>query len=85
MEVAPQLKESLNKNFFDFLLTFKQVSRWYFFYLPNHIKILLKPTTICKYFLRIFQVLICRFKDVPVSRCGIGNVTCALVNFNYSI
>nr|XP_009681723.1 PREDICTED: UPF0505 protein C16orf62 homolog isoform X1 [Struthio camelus australis] len=25
MEVAPQLKESLNKNFFDFLLTFKQV------------------------------------------------------------
>ncbi|NWW38877.1 CP062 protein, partial [Panurus biarmicus] len=24
MEVAPQLKESLNKNFFDFLLTFKQ-------------------------------------------------------------
>lgn len=27
MEVAPQLKESLNKNFFDFLLTFKQVSK----------------------------------------------------------
>lgn len=25
MEVAPHLKESLNKNFFDFLLTFKQV------------------------------------------------------------
>uniref|UniRef100_A0A8C3Y6S3 VPS35 endosomal protein-sorting factor-like n=1 Tax=Catharus ustulatus TaxID=91951 RepID=A0A8C3Y6S3_CATUS len=25
MEVAPQLKESLNKNFFDFLLTFKQI------------------------------------------------------------
>ncbi|OWK10982.1 hypothetical protein Celaphus_00006968, partial [Cervus elaphus hippelaphus] len=24
MEVAPHLKESLNKNFFDFLLTFKQ-------------------------------------------------------------
>jgi len=25
MEVAPHLKESLNKNFFDFLLTFKQI------------------------------------------------------------
>ena len=25
MEVAPHLKESLNKNFFDFLLTFQQV------------------------------------------------------------
>lgn len=31
MEVAPQLKESLNKNFFDFLLTFKQVSNWFLF------------------------------------------------------
>uniref|UniRef100_A0A8C3HBI9 VPS35 endosomal protein-sorting factor-like n=1 Tax=Chrysemys picta bellii TaxID=8478 RepID=A0A8C3HBI9_CHRPI len=28
MEVAPHLKESLNKNFFDFLLTFKQVSKY---------------------------------------------------------
>ncbi|KAI2577447.1 C16orf62 isoform 19, partial [Pan troglodytes] len=25
MEVAPHLKETLNKNFFDFLLTFKQI------------------------------------------------------------
>lgn len=41
MEVAPQLKESLNKNFFDFLLTFKQVSK-VVFYLQSHIHSLIK-------------------------------------------
>lgn len=54
MEVAPQLKESLNKNFFDFLLTFKQVSKWGF-YLQNHINTLLNQTT--AYFLKSFKFL----------------------------
>jgi len=77
MEVAPQLKESLNKNFFDFLLTFKQVSKQGF-YLQNHINTLLNQTT--AYFLKIFEGLNSKFMDVPVPRYSMGNFTYILIS-----
>lgn len=76
MEVAPQLKESLNKNFFDFLLTFKQVSKTVF-YLQNQINALFNQTST---YLKNLEVLKSRFKGVPVSRYSMRNFAYILIS-----
>uniref|UniRef100_A0A8B9CE75 VPS35 endosomal protein-sorting factor-like n=1 Tax=Anser brachyrhynchus TaxID=132585 RepID=A0A8B9CE75_9AVES len=82
MEVAPQLKESLNKNFFDFLLTFKQIHGDT---VQNQliVQCVEIPLYLTLYSPAIDWILQCIAYRAPEVICNDFCSSCSLLNHNY--